>query len=139
MDTKVNYQYSYFIYPYFLRNIEYKEYINNLLNNKKYKLKIFEKSKVSCINLESDCIDKILSTAKESKTKIVTFSTKDENADVYGYNICKNGLNTVFNVKGKDFDFGVELTIPGLFNVENALAAIAIATSLNIEQKYIYL
>lgn len=45
MDTKVNYQYSYFIYPYFLRNIEYKEYINNLLNNKKYKLKIFEKEK----------------------------------------------------------------------------------------------
>jgi len=45
MDTKVNYQYSYFIYSYFLKNIEYKEYIIKLLNDKKYKLKIFEKEK----------------------------------------------------------------------------------------------
>jgi len=45
MDTKVNYQYSYFIYSYFLKNIEFNEYISKLLNNKKYKLKIFEKEK----------------------------------------------------------------------------------------------
>ena len=45
MDTKVNYHYSYFIYSYFLKNIEYKEYICKLLNNKNYKLKKFEKEK----------------------------------------------------------------------------------------------
>lgn len=45
METKVNYHYSYFIYSYFLKNIEYKEYICKLLNNKNYKLKIFEKEK----------------------------------------------------------------------------------------------
>ena len=45
MNTKVNYHYSYFIYSYFLKNIEYKEYICKLLNNKNYKLKIFEKEK----------------------------------------------------------------------------------------------
>lgn len=45
METKVNYNYSYFIYSYFLKNITFKEYILKLLNNKKYKLKIFEKEK----------------------------------------------------------------------------------------------
>jgi len=45
MDTKVNYHYSYFIYSYFLKDVEYREYVLNLLNNKKYNLKIFEKEK----------------------------------------------------------------------------------------------
>ncbi len=45
MDTKVIYQYTYFIYPYLLKNIDYKKYVIELLNNKKYKLKIFEKEK----------------------------------------------------------------------------------------------
>lgn len=45
MDTKVNYHYSYFIHSYFLQNIEYKEYVVNLLNSKKYRLKTFEKEK----------------------------------------------------------------------------------------------
>lgn len=103
------------------------------------KLRIFEKSKVSCINLDSSFSDKILSTAKKTNTKVVTFSIKDKGADVFGYNIHKSGLDTVFNVRYNDLDYEVTLTIPGLFNVENALAAIAIATNLGIEQKYIYL
>lgn len=103
------------------------------------KLKIFEKSNISCINLDADFSDKILDVAKKSNTNIITFSTKDENANIYAYNIYKKGLNTVFNVKTGNTDFEVELTIPGLFNVENALAAIAIAKSLGIEQKYIFL
>lgn len=111
---------------------DFDDYLNS-------KLKIFEKSKISCINLDADFSDKILNTAEQTGTKITTFSVKDKLADVYGYNIHKDGLDTVFNVKCKDCDFEVKLTIPGLFNVENALAAIAIAMNLGIEQKYIYL
>ena len=101
------------------------------------KLKIFEKSKISCINLDDALCDVILKKAKTTDTKIITFSTKNEKADVYAYEIHKEGLNTVFRVKEKEMDFDVTLTIPGLFNVENALAAIAITTAMGIEQEYI--
>lgn len=111
---------------------DFDDYLNS-------KIKIFKKSNISCINLDADFSTKILDEAKNSNTNIITFSTKDEKANIYAYNIHKKGLNTVFNVKTQDIDFEVELTIPGLFNVENALAAIAIARSLGIEQKYIYL
>lgn len=117
---------------------DFEDYFNS-------KLKIFEKSKVSCINLDADFSDKILQKAMDCNTKILTFSTKDKNADVYGYNIHKVGLETVFSVKyeyrneekSKEVVFDVTLSIPGLFNVENALAAIAIALSMNIEPQYI--
>ncbi len=103
------------------------------------KLKIFEKSNISCINLDDDFSNEILNSAKNTKTKIITFSTKNKEADIYAYNIHKKGLNTVFSVKGDNIGFEIELTIPGLFNVENALCAIAIALALNIDQRYIYL
>lgn len=45
METKIVYQYTYFIYPYLLKNIKYQEYVSKLLNNKKYKLKVFQKEK----------------------------------------------------------------------------------------------
>lgn len=101
------------------------------------KLKLFQKSKVSCINLDMDYIDKVIEKARESKTKIITFSTKNKEANIYGYNIRKIELNTIFTVKTERETFDVTLTIPGLFNVENALAAIAIAKDMNIDNEYI--
>ena len=52
--------------------------------------------------------------------------------------IRKEGINTVFNVKTPNFDEEILLTMPGLFNVENALAAIATAVELNIPYENIY-
>lgn len=101
------------------------------------KLKIFEKSKISCINLDADYSGRILDKARSCDTKIVTFSTKNKEADVYAYNIHKDGIDTVFVVKTKNDEFEVTLEIPGLFNVENALAAIAITMSMNIDSNYI--
>lgn len=109
---------------------DFDDYLNS-------KLKIFEKSKISCINLDADYSDKILEKAKNCNTNVITFSTKNKEADIYAYNVHKVGLDTVFSVKTKTSDFEVILEIPGLFNVENALAAIAITTSMNIDSKYI--
>lgn len=100
------------------------------------KLKIFELCKVACVNLEADYIDRILEAAKASK-KIITFGF-DKKADVYGYNIRKDGFDTLFSVKTKEFDQDFKLTMPGLFNVENALGAIAVAINYGIPVSYIY-
>lgn len=104
----------------------------------KSKLKIFEKCKVACVNLDADFASEILAKAKESLKSVVTFSTKDKNADVFAYDIHKQGFDTAFKVKTKDFDEEFLLTMPGLFNVENALAAIAVAMNLNIPKAYMY-
>ncbi|MDD4833813.1 MAG: UDP-N-acetylmuramoyl-L-alanyl-D-glutamate--2,6-diaminopimelate ligase [Lutispora sp.] len=100
------------------------------------KLKLFKQCKIACINLESDFASRILEAGGNSE-KIITFGTS-ENADIYGYNIRKDGNNIVFDVRTDKFDKEFILTMPGLFNVENALAAIAVAYSLNIPEKFIF-
>lgn len=100
------------------------------------KLKIFSQSKIACVNLDSAYIEEILAASKAAE-KVITFSTK-EKADLYAYDIKKDGINTLFKVKCKAFDQPFILTMPGLFNVENALATIAIANALEIPYEYIY-
>ncbi len=115
-----------------ISNIEhpnYEDYISS-------KLKFFNQIETAIVNLNSDDLDRILDAAKASK-KLVTFGTQ-ENADVYGYDIKKEGINTIFKVRTKVFDNEFMLTMPGLFNVENALAAIAVSIELNIPYKNIY-
>jgi len=45
MQLKTKYQYTYFIYPYVIEEINYEKYIYNMLKNKKAKLKMFDKEK----------------------------------------------------------------------------------------------
>ncbi len=101
------------------------------------KMKIFSQCETAVVNLDSDHIEDVLESAKKAP-KLITFSTKDKNADVYGYNIHKDGSDTHFTVKTKDFEKDFVLTIPGLFNVENALCAISVCLCLNIPINFIY-
>ncbi len=45
MELKVKYQYTYFIKPFLIKENKYEKYLLSLLNNKKFKLKIFEREK----------------------------------------------------------------------------------------------
>lgn len=45
MELKTNYQYTYFIYPFIVKQNKYKEYITKMLKDKKCKLKTFEKER----------------------------------------------------------------------------------------------
>ncbi len=101
------------------------------------KLRIFEKSDNAVVNLDADCADRILEAAAASG-KVLTFSTKDAGADVYGYDIEKDGHETVFMVRTAEFDEEFRLTMPGLFNVENALAVIAASILAGIPKKYMH-
>lgn len=102
------------------------------------KLKFFNQVETACINLDADYADHILENAQKAK-KIITFSTKNKNADIYAYNIKKLTHTAIsFKVKTAKFDKEILLTMPGLFNVENALAAIATAMVLNIPFKNIF-
>ena len=100
------------------------------------KLRIFSQTKTACVNLDCDHADRILAAAGEAQ-KVITFGTSKE-AVIRGYRIRKKGMDTVFNVACDRFDREFVLEMPGLFNVENALAAIAIAYTLDIPVDYMY-
>ncbi len=101
------------------------------------KLKLFAQSKTACVCLDGERTDEVLAAAKAAE-RVITFSSKDSNADVYGYNIKKSGSDTIFNVRTPNFEGEFTLTIPGLFNVQNALAAISMCIALDVPQKHIY-
>ncbi len=100
------------------------------------KLKMFKLCRTACVNLESDFSYRVLTAAKDAE-RVVTFGYR-EAADVYGYDVHKEGFDTVFRVRTEAFDREFRLTMPGLFNVENALAAIAVAITNGVPQEYIY-
>ncbi len=102
------------------------------------KLKIFAQSHVNCVNLDCDYKERILASAKEAGKPIITFSQKDTHADVYGSQVRKEDGQICFWVRTPRYEREFRLTMPGLFNVENALGAIAVCEALNIPDAAIY-
>jgi len=101
------------------------------------KLRIFQSSKYAVVNKDADFADRIIENAGVCE-KLLTFSMKDESADVYAYEVEKDGHETIFKVRTAEFDETFRLTMPGLFNVENALAVIAASMLLRIPKEYMH-
>jgi len=101
------------------------------------KLLIFKQCRAACVNLGSEHIDRILEYARKYAPKVITFGFT-EAADIYGYDIIVNQNAISFRVRTVNFDRKFEISMPGLFNVENALAAIAACSALNIPAEHIY-
>ncbi len=99
------------------------------------KLRLFGQCRMACVNINSDQIDRVLEASKACP-HVVTFGL-DEKADVYGYDIVKSGKSISFMVRTKDFVKEFKLTMAGLFNVQNALAAISISQCLEIPMSYV--
>ncbi|MDD3170060.1 MAG: Mur ligase family protein, partial [Eubacteriales bacterium] len=99
------------------------------------KMRIFNQCRMACVNINSDQIERIMEASKACP-HVVTFGL-DEKADVYGFDIVKSGKSISFSVRTKDFIKEFKITIAGLFNVQNALAAIAISHCLAIPMSYV--
>lgn len=102
------------------------------------KLRIFQQGAVNCVNLDCDHAGRVLEAAKAAGRPVITFSQRDEHADIYAAQVRKWGGDILFRVRGRDLDREFRLTMPGLFNVENALAAIAVCQGLGIPQRCVY-
>lgn len=101
------------------------------------KMRMFAQTKTAVVNLDADYRERILEAAEASE-EVITFSTKDEQADYYAYDIHKDGQAVRFKVRCEGFDEEFVLTMPGLFNVENALGVIAAAVKMKIPKEYIH-
>lgn len=80
-----------------------------------------------------------LSRGKELKgDQKITYSLQNENADAYATNIRMNDGSYEFDIRIKDKKIeNVKLNMGGLHNIENAVAAITIASSLEIDSEKI--
>ena len=90
------------------------------------KLLIFRQAKTACINLDCEQAERIAAAASACSS-VITFSCKDPSAAVYGSNLRKENGTIRFHVRTPRYERELTLPTSGLFNVENALAAVAVA------------
>lgn len=102
------------------------------------KLRIFRQGAVNCVNLDCDHAGRVVAAARAAGRPLYTFSRRDDQADVYASQVRKRGEDILFQVRTRRYTREFRLTMPGLFNVENALAAIAVCEGLQIPQRHIY-
>lgn len=113
--------------------IEHPDYADYLES----KLKMFSQTKHLIINNETSEREQVFERAKADAADYQTFSLTTEVADFFAHTIQSDGFKTAFNVRTKDWDKAYELSMPGLFNVENACAVIAVADILQIPQEHV--
>lgn len=99
------------------------------------KLRFFDQCKNVFLNLDTDRLDRIYGAAKDAGCLIHTYSAKGNyDADFRAENVRRENGCTVFTLKNKEgetvYDFS--LSIPGSFNVENAMAAILLCRWLGV-------
>lgn len=68
MELKINYQYTYFIYPFAIKQEKYKKYIMNMIKNERYQLKFFDSFK------DIDLYKYFIPSIKENIFQDFTFS-----------------------------------------------------------------
>ena len=102
------------------------------------KLKIFAQAHISCVNLDCDHAQRVLEAAQAAGAPIITFSQKDPAAQVYASDVHKEDGQILFTLRTPRYTRQMRLTMPGLFNVENALGAAALCEALDIPEWAVY-
>lgn len=96
------------------------------------KLKLFAQADQCCVNLDCDHAGEILEAARAACPTVFTFSRRDPAASVYAHDVGRTGDDLLFQVEAARLGGSYRLTMPGLFNVDNALAAIALCQGLGL-------
>ena len=73
MELKTRYQYTYFIYPFAIKEQNYKRYVLNLLKDKKYRIKFFYSFK------DIDLFKYFVPSVKENMFQDFSFTTEKIN------------------------------------------------------------
>lgn len=75
---------------------------------------------------------------KKSEEKIIRYSVKSEDAEIYAANIRMENKKSIYNVIMHGEDLGeFVLTIPGIHNISNSLGVIYIAKKLGADMNYV--
>lgn len=99
------------------------------------KLLLFRQCKTAVVNLNTDYENEVIAAASDAPA-LLTFGIDREDADLCGYDVRATSKGIRFRVKCDSFDEEFRLSLRGLFNADNALAAIAAAYVMNIPVDY---
>lgn len=105
---------------------EHLDYHKTMDEYRKAKCKLFEIAKEGVINLDMENPEYFCNL---SGRQFLTYSTKDAQAHLFAKDIELDFKGTEFTVDEMRF----RLSLPGLFNIENALAALGVARLLTID------
>lgn len=97
------------------------------------KLRIFGQSKVGVVNLGTDRVDEVLAAASTCEG-LLRFSADGPvgGADVWAREVTSAGGQVRFVAHTPSWEGRIELPMPGLFNVENALCAVCACEVLGV-------
>lgn len=104
---------------------EHLDYHKTMERYRKAKLRLFDMADAAVVNLDMEDPDEFLRGGHEKK---ITYSAKEVTAQILAQNIELRLDGSSFSVDGHVFS----LALPGLFNIENALAAIGVGVSQGI-------
>lgn len=99
------------------------------------KLKLLDTCKVACINSDDEHSPETLSYA-DGKCRVITYGSHEDDT-VYCEYAEKREDGIYFRVRTPEYDDVLSITMPGMFNVSNALAAVAMSYVLGIPAKYV--
>ncbi len=114
---------------------EHLDYHKTLDNYAKVKAKLFRrirKGGTAVLNLDSEYADFFLKQIHFAYCKFLSISLKDKSADIYADDIQVSHKGTVFKLHFMDKVHILNLRMPGIQNVYNALIAFALTSSLKM-------
>ena len=97
------------------------------------KLRIFDQCRVGCVGTDAEHAERVLAYAKD-RCEVITFGSH-ESDDVYCEKVEKRAGGIYFTVRSPKYNGEFSITMPGLFNVQNALAAIAMSMTLGVPEE----
>ena len=99
------------------------------------KLKIFDSCRVGCVNTDAKHADRVIEYAKD-RCKLITFGSHESDT-VSCRHVEKHEDGLYFTVVSPKYNGEFSITMPGLFNISNALAAMAICMALDVPEEYV--
>lgn len=99
----------------------------------KSKLRIFDQCKIACVNTDDPFAPQVLEYIG-TRVPVITYGSHKSDAIYCESHEKKNGA-THFKVRTPDWSDEIVLTMPGIFNISNALAAIATAYVFGIPKE----
>lgn len=104
------------------------------------KLRIFDQARTAVVNLDSAEVDTILDHAKRCE-RLLTFgctdAAREAGADVWATNVRSGEGQVTFACHTPSWEGDVTASMPGLFNVDNACAAIAMCEVLGVPREQV--
>lgn len=118
-------------------HLDYHQTMENYFLTKK---KLFNHCKKALICIDSKYGIELLNELKHKKHKLnlKSFSTKSSNADFYATNVKLTCKNVNYTFKSLNFEQQVEFSTPGLFAIQNSIAAIACCLMLKFNSNLIF-